>query len=236
MTVDQAVLNTYLFATGKATPPASGTTKYTKILALLNVFTQNWASEIGINWKSLRQPGGFTLTTVTATDTFALPVTIGALSNQEGDFVRIYHTDGVHESDYTIVPIERLYDDGPTLNNWGANTANGIGTCAVVGANLVFPRAFISTDPQFGGTIKAQGYIIPPTLTTGSNTIAVDDPFWVCYMSAAEYVRNDITRVQQYGNLVALANNSMAGMKEANQSQLETVYTGGWSPLGNTWD
>lgn len=233
MNVTEAIAATYLFATGKAVAPTSGTTKYTKILALLNVFTQNWASESGVDWKSLRST--FTVTspaTVTATDTFAIPSTVGKISRQKGDYVRINHSNGTDQSLYTIVPIEELYQDGPTINNAGGPI------CAVAGSNLKFPVAFTATSPQFGGTVIIPGYSIPATLTTGTDTIVVDDPFWLCYMAAAEYDRNDITRVQQYGNLIAQANNAMTGMKEDNESQSQTVYSS-WSPGngtgGQTW-
>lgn len=232
MTVDQAVANTYLLATGKTTTLTSGDSKYTKILALLNLFTQQWASESGIDWKSLRNT--FTVAaTVSATDTYLIPATCGKVSKQDGDFVRIYHTDGVTESDYSIVPIERLYNDGPTINNGGIGRHTSVGTCSIVGSNLVFSTPFASTDAQYGGTIKIPGYSIPATLTTGSDVIAVDDPFYPCYMSAAEFVRNDITRQSQYPNLVSQAASSMQGMKEDNQSQVESGYQS-WSPGNGT--
>lgn len=227
MTTTQAIQNTYLLATGKVTPPAAGTSKYEKILSLLNIFTQNWASEAGIDWKSLRTTANVT-GTVTATDTFALPATIAKVSKTRGDYVRIVHADGTTESDYTIVPIERLYNDESKLQGAGRFKV------AISGGNLVFDKAFKSTDPQFGGTIQVPGYITPPELDDGADLIAVDDPYWLCFMAAAEYVRNDITRVQQYGNLVAQANNAMIGMKDDNNSATEEV-TAIWSPLGETW-
>lgn len=227
MMVTQAIKNTYLLATGKITPLTVGSTKYEKILSLLNMFTQQWASEVGVDWKSLRTVANVT-GTVTATDTFAIPTTLGKISKTRGDYVRIVHPGGTVESDYQIVPIERLYDDGSKLQGAGGNRV------AVSGSNLVFDTAFTATSPQFGGTIQVPGYSIPPELDDGADIIAVDDPYWLCYMSAAEYVRNDITRVQQYGNLVAMANNAMQGMKEDNNSQVESV-TATWSPLGENW-
>ena len=231
MIVSDFIANTYLFATGKATPPASGTTKYSKILSLGNIFQQNWASESGIDWKSQRST--FTVSgTVTATDTFALPATLGKISKTEGDFVRILHTDGVTESDYTIVPIEKLYSDGPKVNSIGGDI------CAVSGSNLIFATPFTTSSAQFGGTITIPGYVIPPTLVDGTDVITVDDPYWLCFMAAAEYVRTDLTRQAQYGNLIAQANNAMQGMKEDNNSQDETSTTN-WSPGnglgGATW-
>ena len=233
-TVDQAIAASYLLATGKAVAPTSGTAKYTKLLALLNMYTQVWAGETGTDWKSLYSL--FTVSgTVTATDTFAIPATVGKVSRSEGDFVRINHTDGTTQSTYTIVPIERLYNDGSTISTPGGSTQNSTGTCAISGSNIIFPTAFKTTDAQYGGTIKIPGYSIPATLTTGTDVITVDDPFWLCFRVAAEYIRNDVTRVQLYGSLIDQANDAMTGMKEDNESQSETVYSGGYRPLGNTW-
>ena len=232
MIVTDAITTTYLFATGKITPPSSGTAKYNKILALLNLFTQNWASESGVDWKSLRTVFTFGAT-VSAIDTYVLPTTIGKLSKTEGDFVRILHTDGTTESDYTIIPIERLYDDDQKLNNAGGNF------CAVSGTNLIFKAAFTATSAQFGGTITIAGYAIPATLTTGTDVISVDDPYWLCFMAAAEYIRTDLTRQAQYPNLIAQANNVMEGMKSDNNTQREKAITN-WRPgngvAGSNWE
>jgi len=227
MTVTQAIANTYLLATGKITALTEGSTKYDKILALLNIFSNNWASEAGVEWKSLRSVEAVS-GTVTATDNFALPDNLAKISTTQGDYVRIVHADGVTESDYTIVPIERLYDDQSKLQGGGKFRV------AVAGSDLVFDTAFTAESPQFGGTIYVPGYRMVAELETGTDEIEVDDPYWLCYMAAAEYVRNDITRVQQYGNLVAQANNAMEGMVQDNNSQTEQV-TAIWSPIGETW-
>jgi len=227
MIVTDCITNSYLIGTGKAVPPAAGTAKYVKLLALMNLFSQNWASESGVDWKSLRTVATVT-GTVTATDAFALPTTIAKLSKTEGDFVRILCTDGT-ESQFTIVPIERLYAEGSKVNSPGNYT------CAVSGSNLIFNRAFQSTDREFGGTIYVPGYTSPATLSAGTDVIQVDDPYWLVFAVAAEFIRTDITRAEQYGNLIAQANNSMAGMVQDNNSQHESV-TATWSPLGSTWE
>lgn len=233
MTVDQFVANAYLLATGKTTALSFGSSKYTKILNLGNLFVRQWALEPGVNWNSLRSL--FTLgAIVTATDTFALPATMGKISDQEGDFVRILHTDGVSESEYTIVPADRLWNDGPTLNN-PVSRRNAWGTCAVIGSNLVFSTPFKTTNAQYGGTIKVPGYTIPATMTAISDVLPVDDPDWLCYVVAGEYDRNDVTRVQLYASLNDRATQLMKNMKAQNGSQVEEVYRGSWAPLGQTW-
>lgn len=227
MTVADAITQSYLLATGKPTAPASGTNKYNRLLGLLNIFTRSWAGETGVDWQSLRITSNVT-GTVTATNTFALPTTIAKVSKTLEDPIRILHADGQTESQYTIVPAQKLYKNGTRVNGASGQTV------AIIGDNLVFDTAFTATSPQFGGTIQVPGYKFPATLSAAGDLIEVDDPDWLCFMTAAEYVRNDTTRVQQYGNLVALANNAMEGMKEANNAQFEQV-TAEWTPLGATW-
>lgn len=233
MTASDAITQTYLLATGKIVPPTSGTNKYSKILALLNLYQRIWALQDGVDWNSLRDT--FYIDTVSATDTFPLDTDMASISSQQGDFVRIAHTDGINESQYTIVPISRLYDDGPIVNSAGVSSANAVGTCAQSGSNLVFSRAFTTDDPQYGGTISVPGTILPDTLVNSGDIIQVDDPDWLCFRAAAEYIRNDVTRVQLYQSLLDQAEDRMNTMLANNGSQKETTYRGGWSPLGDTW-
>jgi len=234
MTVTDAITASFLLANGKAVPPAVGSTKYVKLQALLNYYQNEWADEADTYWLSLRSV--FTLPSITATDTYAIPATVGRVSGQEGDFVRIYHTDGISESDYTLVPITRLYDSDTTINNYGKPRLNANGTCAQVGDNIVFSRAFVATDPQFGGTLKIAGYTFPATLVNPTDVIAVDKPQWLCARVAAEFIRTDVTRVQLYGSLIDQAKEAMDQMKSNNSAQDESVYTGSFRPLGSTWD
>ena len=234
MTLDSFVATTYLLATGKAVPPTIGQSKYTKLTALANLYTAAWANEPETDWQSQR----FTFvvgSAVTPTDTFTQPDDIGKISDQDGDYVRIMHTDGITESDYTVVPIQRLYDGRSSINNTGEHEAMADGTVAIAAGNLIFSRPFLKTDPQIGGKITVPGYITPDKLVGVNDLITVDDPFYLCYRVAAEYIRNDITRVQLYGSLIDQAKESMAGMKDRNDTQSEETYRGAWTPLGITW-
>jgi hypothetical protein len=236
MTLDQFVLNSYLISTGKVTPPVFGATKYTKLTALANLYTLDWSSEPDVDWASQRSV--FSLGNVIATDTFMLDDSIGYISRQEGDFVRIVSADGKNEYPYTVVPGPRLYGDGPQLNSSGMGGRNNWGTCAVVGTNLVFDRVFKTTDPMYGGSISVSGYVIPDTLARQADIISVDNPLWLVMRCAAEYIRNDVTRVQLYQSLIDQTNAQMAVMKANNMSQKETIYTGSWNPMpaGTTTD
>lgn len=224
MTVLEALKDSYSQATGKASDLTISDTKGAKLMLILNRLTQRWGEE---DWRSMRAIFSVA-STVSATNTFAIPATLHHTSKQEGDFVRIEHADGVGESDYSIVPIEQLYDDGVKLGRTGPTR------CAIVGSNLVFDGAFTADDDEFGGTIKIPGYSIPTTLSAGSDTIEVDDPYWLTTAAAAEFVFTDRTRVQLYDTLKARADERWYRMKLSNNSQIEAVYTGGWTPLAGT--
>lgn len=232
-TVAQCVADAYQLATGKSGGLVAATTKYNRILGLLNFYTQEWANSW--QWRSIRNTFNV-VATVSATDTFLIPATMGHPSRQEGDFVRINHVGGVNESQYTILDIEKLYDDGPIVNAAGNATFNSVGTCAIVGNNLVFSVPFTATSAQFGGTIKIPGYSIPATLTGDTDTVTVDDPSWLAARAAAEYIRNDVTRVQLYNSLLNQANDKWETMKKNNRSQQDQVYVGGYRPPGADWE
>ena len=199
MTVSDYVQKAYLLATGKTTTLAEGTAKYTKFLNLANLLQLKWQNEPGVDWPSLYLRENVS-GTVSATDTFALPATIRKLSQRPEDKVRITRTDSTLDY-YDIIQPDEL------------KRYIGYNACAKIGSNLVFPSAFTASSAQFGGTIRVPGYGSVETLADDADTIAVEDPDWLCYMAAAEYVRNDITRQAQYGNLVALAVDSMNHMK-----------------------
>jgi len=237
MLVDTAINKVNLLANGKGSTLTVDGTKYTKILALLNFYKDVWAQEPGVQWNSLRSLTSLAATVSTATS-YALPASVidgtAKLSTQEGDFVRILHTDGVSESDYTLVQDSKLYNDGPTVNNAGGMWV------ARRGNNLIFPTAFTASMAQYGGTIKVPIYTTPADMVTSTSdptdVVEIDDPYWIIFMAAAEYVRNDVTKQNQYANLIAQATNCMYGMKENNEAQLEEVYRTSLGPaMGETW-
>ena len=240
-TQDQGIQAAYMFAQGKPVMPLAGTTKYVLLQSLLNWYIQQWATEQGVDWQSLYQY--FTCTTtptsginavVTPTDTFYLPIAnISKISKQEGDFVRIVWTNGVQESDYTIYPITKLYDNSFKYNYVGGGYLRG--RCAIVGSMLIFDTPFIATSPEIGGSIKVPGYGNPPVIANSTDPILIDDPTWAIYMSAAEMDRNDVTKQGNYGGLIAMATDVMQQMKEANLAQVEKIEQN-WRPPGDLDD
>lgn len=178
---------------------------------------------------SLYNPA-FSIGTVTATDTFAIPTTVRKISDTDQDYVRILHTDGKSYTDYELVSADTLkqYYNGQTKQS-----PNGY-YCAQIGSNLVFNHTFLTTDKQFGGSITVPIFTFAPTLVADSDVVPVDNPGWLVVACAAEYVRNDVTKLNQYPNLINEANALMERMKDDNDAQVVRANTP-FSAAGATW-
>ena len=177
----------------------------------------SWGNEPNIDWFSLYSPD-YVISTVTASKTFTLPAAIRKLSNQEGDVVRISHTDGVAFTDYDVIDSDRVKDFAngqPTFQN---------NYVSLNGRQLLFNRAFVAADPQFGGTIKGPAYLYPATIAADADTIPVDMPNWLVYATAAEYVSTDVTRQNLVPRLETKANEVMQVMKDNNGGQNTRIY------------
>lgn len=82
---------------------------------------------------------------------------------------------------------------------------------------LTFYTTFAATDSAVGGTLKLPGYYVPADLTTATDTIPVDDPYWLVYAVASELAFNDITYSDKAPDLNAKANNLYKGMVSLNR-------------------
>lgn len=232
MTVTDFVPKVFYTATGKAPTFVSGSTKWLKILALANIEIDNWQDEPGVDWYSLYSPN-LSVGTISATDTYTIPSTVRKISDQEGDVVRIIHSDGVAFTDYDTIEPDRSKDFANGMRTFQDNYV------ANVGGKLIFNRAFNSTDPQFGGTLTIPAFTYagpgtPPNfLVNDSDVIPVDIPNWLVYATAAAYDSTDVTRSQYVPRLEAKANQVMDVMKQRNQAQNTRLFQP-WRPLGST--
>ena len=230
MILSELIAATILRATGKVSSAVQGDAKWNKILGIANMKIDDWSYEPEVDWASLYNPA-VSLGAVTATNTFAIPtdktvpppaVAIRVISQTYGDPIRILHTDGVSFTDYDLIPFDQLkqYSDG----NY----------CTQILDNLVFNHTFTSNDAEFGGTIQVPALLFPTHLSGPTDIVPVDNPGWLVAMCAAEYVRTDVTRQNQYKNLISEANQLMGRMKDDNDSQIEYV-TSEFTPLSKSW-
>lgn len=229
MTTSELVASVLLKSTGKTSTSVFGDTKYTKVLGIGNYYIDSWSNEPDVDWNSLYDPL-FSNGTVSATDTFDLDDTIRKISDTPGDVVQIYHSDGTGYTNYDIVPADALkrYYTGQTKESPIGNV------CAQIGRTLVFNHQFLATDAQFGGTIRVPSYLFADQLVKAGDTVPVDIPNWLVVISAAEYVRNDITKQSQYPNLINEANQLMNRMKADNEAQVQKIDMP-WRPAGSSW-
>ena len=70
-----------------------------------------------------------------------------------------------------------------------------------------------------------------PKVKDPEDPILIDNPYWLVFMTAAEYVRNNQIKNAQYGNIIAYAQNLMESMKAVNnekgRSEMENAKIGG---------
>ena len=204
MTLQELINAVMLKATGKPTILASNNTKWEKIRGIANYYQQAWANEPGQHWNSLyeraRQIG-----TISNNDEYDLDDDIAEISTAKGDDIYVLADDG-SKIKFQLVN----YDD--LQNHLTGNY------CAKLGQTLVFNARFADDDPCYGGKLYAPIYHTIEDLEDADDDVVVDNPEWLVTMTAAEYIRNDIVKQNQYGNLVAEANNLMTSMIRNNRA------------------
>lgn len=209
MTVSDLIAKSYLKSTGKVSTLTSTDSDWTKLLAISNLNKDAWVNEPNVDWESLYLPA-VECGTVTNTDTFDLDSSIHTISKRDGDYIRIVHTDGKY-TDYTLTePQDLKYRTSGHF-------------VAKIGSQIKFNHTFVSSDPQFGGTIQVPAYKTLPDLVNATDEVEVDDPNWLVVMNAAEYVSTNLVLQYRRPDLIAEANQLMQKMIESNDSQLDTI-------------
>lgn len=220
MDISVAIPLAYQIATGNPYTGAPGDTNWLRMLNYFNLVQNVWANEPGGDWESLYSPG-VEVGQITADQGFDLPTGILKPSNKAHDYVYITATDG-NITKYKTVP-------GPQLKYYDQSQQ----VCAISGGQILFPRAWTATDPEYGGTLFVPAFLsISPFRTSPvamRGALTVDDPNWVIYYAAQEWAQPDVTLVQNVPSLIAKATDSMTAMKLNNQ-RIKTVSQ--QTPLG----
>lgn len=221
MTLQELINAVMLKATGKAQELASSNAKWKKIRGIANYYQSAWVNEPGQKWNSLYDRA-HAIGTISNNDTYALDDEIAEVSTAKGD--NIYVENNGKKINFQLVD----YDD---LRNYPTGNY-----CAVQSENLVFNARSAEDDPCYGGRIYAPVYLNIEELENADDDVVVDDPYWLVTMCAAEYIRNDIVKQNQYGNLIAEANNLMTNMIRRNRTGQVRKIRGGWrNPGGRSW-
>lgn len=174
--------------------PTSGT-DFNLWLAAANRKQAEWAGDGNNQWQSLFAINTLTPVVAAGTQTYNLGATISLPADQ------VYVVNGTNTYYYTICkPQER------------DRFSNAVYISGVNPQKLTFVDTITATSPIVGGTIYVAGYYTPADYTAGTDTVVVDDPYWLVYAVASELAFNDITYADKAADLNAKANNLYSGM------------------------
>ena len=214
MTLQELINAVMLKATGKPTILPRSNAKWEKIRGIANYYQNAWLHEPGVHWNS-RYNRAKQIGAISISDEYELSDDIDEISTAKGDNIYILTADG-EKKIFQLVD----YDD---LKNYLAGNY-----CAKLGQKLVFNTRFADDDPCYGGELFVPAFTKIDELINGSDVVSVDDPVWLVTICAAEYIRNDIVKQNQYGNLVAEANNLMTSMIRNNRTGQVRHIRGGF--------
>lgn len=204
MTLQELINAVMLKATGKPTVLQESNTKWEKIRGIANYYQNAWLHEPGQHWNS-RYERARQIGTISTNDEYELSDDIDTISTAKGDNVYVLTNAGEKKS-FQLVD----YDD---LKNYPEGNF-----CAQLAHKLVFNTRFADDDPCYGGKLYVPVFTTIDELESGDDDISVDNPEWLVTICAAEYIRNDIVKQNQYGNLIAEANNLMTSMIRNNRA------------------
>lgn len=224
MTSDEVIQKAYKMATGDDESILTSDSAWSKYLSLLNGFQKDWYNEKltlpSERWLSMERESFSLLDLmaipivpediVLADNQFTMPeeaqeLALYPLNGRKMMIVKDFGTDdeqvlkvlnGLNPQQYA------LRDENQPIYTY--DYINKIVT--------VKPKIIEEARALGGCTIVWTYYKKLAELTTASDEVEVDDPNWLVYMLAAEIARPDIIQGGQYGNLVALAQNSMTSM------------------------
>lgn len=208
MTLQELINAVMLKATGKPTILPTTNTKWEKIRGIANYYQQAWAHEPGQHWRSLYNIESFG--TITNAGMYQFPEWIDEVSTAFGDNIFVHTTDGKN------IEFE-LVDHDDFEQHLTGNYCTITGHDEADGRFITFSKGFADDDPCYGGELFVPVYYKLGDMVNPDDVVFVDDPYWLVTMCAAEYIRNDIVKQNQYGNLIAEANNLMTSMIRRNR-------------------
>lgn len=217
-TLGWAIQKAYQRATRHVDTLTASSANYQALLEMADDFQRDWQDEPGVDWRSLYQQVAIG-TVQLSTPSYSLPNTIRHLSNREEDSVILQITSGANSGEtwfYDMINPDKLTE-------YRYKQA-----CSILQDQLYFANSpenpiFPANDARLGAQITVPAYMYVKDLTSANQTIQVDDPMWLVYMMAAEFVRTDFVRQNQYPNLLAAAANKMEGMLQRNEDQRQEV-------------
>lgn len=158
--------------------PATGTPDYTQWLLTANRLQRRWATDPKNLWSSLfeiRDLGTIAAGTQTYEfdDEFIMPA----------DKVIVTTTDSTPQQlRYVLIKPEERFDTFRAAYISGRDPQT-----------LTFTDTFVTDTQPIGGILSLGAYWLPDDLVSATDTINVDDPYWLVLATASELAGNDIT-------------------------------------------
>ena len=210
---------------GNSNWPAPGSAKYQMYVAIANRLQAEWAMDSGVLWNSRFEVRTYGPVTASS-QAYPLDSDVFYLS----DSVYINDLNGNVNEFRVVHPDARNDGSGNNTGYTGGDTGEPLvyltGNAAYGGSNLTlnFQTPFqttqngvTTTTSDVGGTIQLGCYTLPNDLVNQTDTITVDDPFWLVWHTASELARNDPSKQDQVPNLSGQANDAYLKMITANQ-------------------
>ena len=194
MKVEEAINLAYQTATGKTKTLSPGNSKYERMLNIANMATMQWESEPDVVWGSLCEDREIGV--IDDNTPYKLSADIRTVDFRK--FVRL--------TKFPFISPQMAKD--------------GCYGVIQLGWRLDFKGL---SEQMKGATIIVPIVRHAKKLIKADDIVEVDDPYWLVYMLAAEFVRNSRTKSNQYGNLITLAQSSMEGMKNRNGYKFDEV-------------
>jgi hypothetical protein len=207
----------YLYATGKAPAPTTGS-KAIKLEGLCSSFYDSWQTEPGMEWQILSKDVSAGLVTAD-NDTFTLAQPVHFLSQKLKARVRIVN--GSNVTYYRIVDANDL------------NVYPSAAVCALVNnTQIKFAKPFAAGTTQIGGTILVPAISKLPAFVDDTSLILIPQPEWLPWRMAAQYALTDRQLNHLYDDLLAQANEFMKSMKLADTPEGEMTSSTGIDYFG----
>lgn len=200
MNLSEVINLAYQMATGKTKTLSVGNSKYERMLNIANMANMQWESEPDVIWGSLCEDRGIGV--IDDKTSYRLPEDVRTVDFRK--FITLKKDDKTWTIPFISPQLFKNGCYGALQLGWKLDF-NGL-TEEMKGAKIIAP------------VIRRTKKLVEP-----EDKVEVDDPYWLIYMMAAEFVRNSRTKSNQYGNLVTLAQSSMAGMKSRNGYKFDEV-------------
>lgn len=176
--------------------PAWGSDKGNLAISIANRKQREWCTDPRNKWNSLFEIRSIG-TIATATDTYDLDDDFYLPS----DYAKIIKTDD-SIVEYPIINAQKRNTEAQALYIHG--NPKQITFAQTIDSGLA------------SGTLYVPGYYLLADLIASTDTVLVDDPYWLVYATAAELARNDPAKEDNYPSLVGMANELYSKMSNAN--------------------